>query len=543
MSNASDSAPKKPSRLSLKTRSATAGTTDTPRKTATSKTGARAHQKKRAQTEQRRTEPAVRDQTASQRTETKAPSPAARQTSATRDTPDRRPSNRSNLARAGTRDNTASSRKGSDEGNVGNVSNVSAVRHKSDAHRGRVTRADGRHNPMAVPSRAATDAPAPNERFHLFASCPRGLEQALCDELTALGFEHVQAAQAGCRFQGHWVDVWRANLHSRLATRVLVQLAHAKVANEDELRQLALSVAWERWLGAEKTLRVDTSAIRSPMQSLQYCNLLVKDSVCDRLRDREGARPSIDTVRPDVRVHSFLAHDSATLYLDTSGESLFKRGWRLDKAEAPIRENLASGLLTLSGWEPNIPLIDPFCGSGTILIEAAWIALNIPPGINRPFAFERLRVHETNAWQNMRRTATEAMTSKVQVPIIGCDLSAAAIAAAKLNMQRAGLAPDTIEWRVADARTCMPAGTAGMVVTNPPYGERLDIEPDLMQTWASTLKQHFSGWRVNVISADHALPSAMRLKPKRRVPLFNGALDCRLFMFEMVSAQYDPKKV
>ncbi len=514
MSNDTDSPSNKPGRLTLKSRSATPEKTDKadkagkPAKPNSIKTGARAHQKKRALTERARTEPVTPAKPAFEGRRAPTTSGAG---------PQRDANQRGNKPRT-----NEASRPGSDRN-------------------ARPARADVKRKPVFAPASSATNAPSTEERFHLFASCPRGLEQALCNELNKLGFVGVQAAQAGCRFEGHWSDVWRANLHSRLATRILMQLAHAKVANEDELRQLALGVPWERWLGPQKTLRVDTSAIRSPMQSLQYCNLLVKDSVCDRLRDKEGARPSIDTVRPDVRVHSFLGQDSATLYLDTSGESLFKRGWRLDKAQAPIRENLAAGLLALSGWQPNVALLDPFCGSGTILIEAAWIALNIPPGINRPFAFERLRVHEPHSWQEIRRAATESIGNELNAPIIGCDLSAQAIEAAKRNMQRAGLKPDTIEWRVDDARTTLPNSSAGMIVTNPPYGERLEVESDLMQAWATNLKQHFAGWQVNVISADHTLPGAMRLKPKRRVPLFNGALDCRLFMFEMVSAQYDPK--
>ena len=380
------------------------------------------------------------------------------------------------------------------------------------------------------------------ERFKFFAPCPRGLEQALADELTQIGLDGVQAANAGCRFRGGWTDGWRANLHSRLATRVLVEVAHRAIGGEDDLRALTLQTNWERWLGPEKTLRVDTSAIRSPMKSLQYCNLLVKDSICDRLRDKEGARPSIDTVRPDVRVHAFLSADSATLYLDTSGESLFKRGWRFDKAEAPIRENLAAGLLLLSGWQTHEPLLDPFCGSATILIEAAWKAMNIAPGINRPFAFERLRVHSPQAWQAMRQAATEAILPNAPAPIMGSDLSPQAIEAARANIRRAGLPDDTIELKVACARERRPAHPSGVIVTNPPYGERLEVEPELMLQWAAQLKRHFATWRVNVISADLTLPGAMRLKAKRKVPLFNGALDCRLFMFEMVESRYDAKK-
>lgn len=390
--------------------------------------------------------------------------------------------------------------------------------------------------------RDAPQRPQIEEVFELFAPCPRGLQDALAQELQALGFDGVKAAMAGCHFRGNWSDVWRANLHSRLATRILVRLAHGPIRNERDLAELTRQTPWERWFTPQKTLRVDTSAIRSPMKSLQFCNLLVKDQICDRLRERRGARPSIDTVRPDVRVHSFLSADTATLYLDTSGESLFKRGWRFDKMQAPIRENLAAGLLALSGWQPGQALFDPFCGSGTILIEAAWIALNIAPGINRPFAFERLSVHDAAAWQAMRRQATEAVSHELTAPIIGSDESTLAIEAARANLKRAGLAPDLIELCVGKAQSVTPACEPGVIVTNPPYGERLDRSDELMQEWASHLKRHFTGWRVNVISADHALPGAMRLKPRRKIPLFNGALDCRLFIFDMVAEQYDATK-
>jgi putative N6-adenine-specific DNA methylase len=387
-------------------------------------------------------------------------------------------------------------------------------------------------------SSAVAQGPDKDEVFTVFAPCPKGLEQALARELIALGFGKVQVGSAGCQFDGHWHDVWRANLQSRLATRILVQLSHAPIRSEDDLRALALDTEWERWFAADQTLRVDTSAIRSPMQSLQFCNLLVKDSICDRLRSKQGARPSIDTVRPDVRVHSFLSADHATLYLDTSGESLFKRGWRLDKTEAPIRENLAAGLLALSGWQADLPLFDPFCGSGTILIEAAWQALGIAPGINRPFAFERLRLHDRQAWQDMRRQATESVKDSLDIPLVGSDLSTDAIDAAKANMKRAGLKSDLIQWQVADATTAAPPSAPGLILTNPPYGQRLAVDDDLMPRWAAQLKRHYAQWHVNIISADLDLPRALRLKPKRRTPVYNGALDCRLFIFEMVSDQY-----
>lgn len=378
-----------------------------------------------------------------------------------------------------------------------------------------------------------------SEIFAVFTPCPHGLEEALELELQALGFSDARADRAGCRLRADWTGIQRINLYSRLATRVLVQVSHAPVRNEDDILALAQDTPWERWFGAEQTLRVDTSAIRSPMKSLQYCNLRAKDGICDRLRDREGSRPDIDTVRPDARVHLFLNEDSATLYLDTTGESLFKRGWRLDKGDAPIRENLAAGLLALSDWDPTQALLDPFCGSGTILIEAAWIALGVPPGIWRPFGFERLRNHDSRLWRDLKDDARSRIATQLDAPLVGVDLNPAAIEAAKHNQERAWLTPDTIRFEVGDARTIPPPAAHGWIVTNPPYGERLpEDDPELWPEWSQNLKRNYSGWQVHVISSDLDLPQRMRLKPRRRYPLHNGPLDCRLFGFEMVEAGY-----
>ncbi|HEY9278454.1 MAG TPA: THUMP domain-containing protein [Eoetvoesiella sp.] len=379
----------------------------------------------------------------------------------------------------------------------------------------------------------------PAEIFPVFTPCPQGLEEALTAEMQALGFEDARPGRAGCHFHTDWTGVQRANLYSRLATRILVQVAHGPVQHEDDILELAYNTPWERWFGAEQTLRVDTSAIRSPMQSLQFCNLRAKDGICDRLREREGSRPDIDTVRPDARVHLFLNEDSATLYLDTSGESLFKRGWRLDKGEAPIRENLAAGILALSGWDPSQALLDPFCGSGTILIEAAWIALGVPPGIERPFGFERLRDHNARHWHDLKDEARSRIATQLDSPLVGIDINPAAIDAANANAERAWLTPEAIRFEVGDARTVTPPAESGWLITNPPYGERMSNEEQGMwREWSQNLKQNFSGWEISVISSDLDLPQQLRLKPKRRYPLFNGALDCRLFSFEMVKESY-----
>lgn len=396
---------------------------------------------------------------------------------------------------------------------------------------------DARPAPRPAPRAHATiRARAGSERYTVFAPCPQGMEEALTIELQALGFEDAQADRAGARFTTDWTGVERANLYSRLATRVLVQVAHAPIQHEDDILELARATPWERWFGPEHTLRVDTSAIRSPMKSLQFCNLRAKDGICDRLRDLEGERPSIDTVRPDARVHLFLTAETATLYLDTSGESLFKRGWRLDKGEAPLRENLAAGLLALAGWDPAAPLLDPFCGSGTILIEAAWIALGVPPGISRPFGFERLRDHDSRAWDRLRQEARANVLPQLDAPLVGIDRDPAAIAAAQRNAERAWLSAETIRFEVGDARTALPPADSGWIVTNPPYGERLDMhaQETLWPEWAAQLKRHYAGWHLNVITSDLKFPQALRLKAHRRTPVHNGALDCRLFAFDLV---------
>lgn len=370
--------------------------------------------------------------------------------------------------------------------------------------------------------------------FTLFAPCPLGLEEVLEKELQKLDFTHIERLRAGCRFQADWQGILRANMYSRIATRILVQIAHAPVQDPDDIYALAFDTDWEKWFGPKDRLRVDTSAVRSPMKSLQYCNLLVKDAICDRLRQREGARPDVDTVRPDAKVHLFLDEHTATLYLDTSGESLFKRGWRHDKGQAPLRENLAAGLLALSGWQPGQPLIDPFCGSGTILIEAAWIALNAPPGLSRPFHFERLRNHNPRVWRSLKEKARSEILPTLNTELLGVDTDPQAIEQARENLRRARLAPDNIHFNVQSAQSLIPETAPGAIVTNPPYGERLDGEDsDFWYAWSTHLKNHYDGWSVNIISSDLELPQQLKLRPDRRFPVYNGALDCRLFQFQI----------
>ncbi len=387
----------------------------------------------------------------------------------------------------------------------------------------------------------------PSESF--FAICPRGLEAALADELAAVGATAVRAESGGVAFAGELRTAYAANLHSRIASRVLWQIARAAYRDEKSLYALAAEVPWERHFSPRQTLRVDLNASRSPLASLEYATLTVKDAIVDRLRASAGARPSIDRARPDVRVFVYLDATTATLYLDLSGEPLFKRGWRADKGEAPLKENLAAGLLALAGWTPALPLLDPFCGSGTIVIEAASIAARRAPGLRRRFAFEKLLSFDAAAWQALRERARAAVDDRAAALIAGSDISTRVVEVARGNAGRAGLdawlADGRLRLAAADARMIEPPAPVGLIVTNPPYGEQSQPKsapvPKMMSEVADRLKQSFAGWTAWILTADRGLPRRMRLHETRKTVLFNGPIECRLCRFEIVAGAYRPR--
>jgi putative N6-adenine-specific DNA methylase len=382
-----------------------------------------------------------------------------------------------------------------------------------------------------------------------FAICPRGLEAHLGAELSACGATSCAVESGGVAFAGTLATAYAANLHSRLASRVLWRVASAGYADEDGVYAAARDVAWERWFGADLTLRVDVTTDRALLRSREFATLRVKDGIVDRLRERTGARPSIDRARPGVRVFAHLDARTVGLYLDLSGEALFKRGWRADKGEAPLKENLAAGLLALSGWTPQVPLLDPFCGSGTIAIEAALIATSRAPGLDRTFAFERLRGFDASAWSALRERAREHIDDRAELNVAGSDISTRVIEQAHQNARLAGLeaclARGALRFDAVDARRVTPPAAAGVIVANPPYGAqsapRSATVPGLMSDFAANLKRHFGGWGAWLLSADLDLPRQMRLAESRRTVLFNGPLECRFFRFELVAGSYRPK--
>ncbi len=403
----------------------------------------------------------------------------------------------------------------------------------------------------------------------MFVPCAQGVEALLAAELQAITGQAAQAARGGAWAEGDLAAAMRINLECRLGQRVLWPLAQGPYRDENELYALARRVAWDEWITPEQTLRVDVSAQRSPLRSLNFAALRVKDAVCDALREACGARPSVDTRHPTLPLVLFLDATQARLYADTSGEALFKRGWRdarggsqAVKGEAPLKETLAAAMLAAAGWAGRAedgPLLDPFCGAGTIAIEAAQLACGIAPGLQRRFAFERqLPFAPLRAtWQQMKRAA-QARVHAPTVPIFAGDVSFRMTDFAARNAAQAGVA-HAIEFKTADALQRLPPAPAGTLLMNPPYGERIEPKGQgqggnrnlaraaregfddgaeaaaFFAALASHWKRHYADWTAWCLSPEPRLPSLMRLKETRRVPMYNGGIECRLFRFDLVT--------
>jgi len=425
-------------------------------------------------------------------------------------------------------------------------------------------------NTPATPRRVIKAADGPRsavERGTLFLPCAAGTEPLLLDECRRLLQDRcpVEAGRGGVYVDGDVDAAMRLNLGSRLAQRVLWQVADGPYANEHDLYAIARRVAWADWITPRQTLRVDASAWRSPLKSLNFAALRIKDAVCDVMREAAGERPSVDTRHPDLSLVLHLGPEHASLSVDLSGEALFKRGWRDAqglKGEAPLKETLAASMLAAAGWQGRPEdggLLDPCCGAGTIAIEAAQIACGIAPGLARRFAFEKLLPFRNHlgAWSTLRQQAQNAIHAPV-VPIWAGDVSFRMTDFATRNAERAGV-KHAIEFKTADALQRPAPADRGVIVMNPPYGERIAPKgqgqsagpargesggekfegaadaADFYARLAAHWKKHYAGWTAQVLTPEPKLPGLMRLKESRRVPMWNGAIECRLFRFDMVA--------
>ncbi len=370
-----------------------------------------------------------------------------------------------------------------------------------------------------------------------FATCPRGLEQLLADELLAVGAKSIKLTDGGVSFDGDWAVCYAANLHSRIATRILWQVARGKYLNEEDLFEAAYKLNWPQWFDVKNDFMVKVTGVKCPLKSLEFATLKIKDAVCDKFRLAVGSRPYIDTKTPSVRIHAYLAVDEYQFYLDTSGAALYQRGNRGASIEAPLRENLAAGILKLSGWQVGQPLLDPMCGSGTFLLEAAMLALDIAPGHKRSFGFELLKNFEPHVWQKLKSQASAKVKAVSFQKIYGSDIDLRAVRIAKKNLEEAGLLA-AVQLSQQDIVDVIPPADHGVLVANPPYGVRIGEGDDLALLYpklGETLKRKFAGWNTYFLTNDLTMPKLMRLTPSKRTPLYNGALECRLFEIKMVA--------
>ncbi len=371
---------------------------------------------------------------------------------------------------------------------------------------------------------------------HFFATAARGVEEVLAAELRDLGVKDPRVETGGVRFSGDRSVCYRANLWLRTATRILVPLAEFPCDAPQRLYDGVRSIPWHSYLTPEMTMAVDCTLRDSAMTHSGFVALKTKDAIVDAIRDRCGRRPNVDVRDPDLRVNVHLVKNRCTVSLDSSGTPLDRRGYRLDRTEAPLRETLAAALVALTGWDGTVPLVDPMCGSGTIPVEAALKASRRAPGLmGRRFGFQRWPDYDPTLWRRLADAARQEMLASLPVPITGCDRSATALETACRNSDRAGVT-GLVTFVRSPFREFIPPAAPGVLLFNPPYGLRLGEEEELKPFYreiGDTMKQRYAGYTAFLLTGSRELAKHVGLKASRRIVLFNGPIECRLLRYEL----------
>jgi putative N6-adenine-specific DNA methylase len=370
-----------------------------------------------------------------------------------------------------------------------------------------------------------------------FATCGRGIEPVLADQLRALAAADVRPGRGGVHFAGDRALLYQANLWLRTAIRVLWPILETHVESPDELYDAVRSLDWSRWLTPEHTLAVDCNVRDSRITHSKYAALRVKDAICDQFVERIGRRPSVDVETPMVGLNLHVYKDTATLSLDSSGESLHKRGYRPIQTKAPLNEALAAALVLRTGWRGERPFADPLCGSGTLPIEAAWLALRRPPGLTRKrFGFQGWMDYDVELWTTLRDEARRGVLRALPAPVLGSDARGDAVSLAINNARAAGIG-HLLRFDKRDVRDFHPPpGSPGVLVCNPPYGERIGEERELVGLYkllGEVFAQRCAGWTCFVFTGNPRLADAIGLRPARQIPLYNGKIPCRLLRFDI----------
>lgn len=381
------------------------------------------------------------------------------------------------------------------------------------------------------------------QSFEMIAKTFYGLEEVLAEEIINLGGDDVEIGRRAVFFKGDKKMMYKANLHLRTALRVLKPVKAFKAKNADEIYETLRKFDWEEYMDVKQTFTVDTVLFSDIFKNSQYLTYRVKDAIADSFNAKYGKRPSVRLVNPDIYVHLHISNDMCTLCMDSSGESLHKRGYRVDQTEAPLNEVLAAGMLLLAGWKGQTNFIDPMCGSGTLPIEAALIALNIPAGIYRQrFAFQSWKDYDADLFDELYDEDTQR---PFEHKIYGSDISRQAIAIASKNVESAGLTKYIHLKAKAVQDIVTTVGNEGLLMTNPPYGER--IKPaDLMGLYkdlGERLKHVFAGYQAWVLSYRKECFDNIGLRHSKRVHLMNGALECEMRLYEIFSGKMDGYKM
>ncbi len=393
-------------------------------------------------------------------------------------------------------------------------------------------------------------SPAPRPPIQsFFITIPKGLESALEKDLKPLGLPPLTLERGGYRMTGSLADAYKVCLHSRVAGRVLMPIKSFEASTPEKLYGGVKSIRWSDHLTPNETIAIDFQSSLSEIQHTQFGAQKTKDAICDQLRSVQGERPSVNLISPDIRINVYVHQNQATVSIDLSGESLHMRGYRENGSMAPLKENLAAGMLLLLGWQEMcdsadrpLALFDPMCGSGTLVIEAAMIAGRIAPGnLRRKFGFTRWKQHDEALWQRLREEAVANERPIEGMRFWGFDVEPRSIRAAQENWGRTGLqAPVHFERKRFPASVELQPdwGPKGLFIVNPPYGERLGDVTELSPLYESigdVMKKRFPGWKAGVLTAHPEHLHAIALKPARRIPLFNGPIECRLAAYELYS--------
>ncbi|NVN93212.1 MAG: methyltransferase [Desulfuromonadales bacterium] len=383
--------------------------------------------------------------------------------------------------------------------------------------------------------RAARPEPKPDVGINCFAAVPRGAEEVAAAELLALGIEGAGVVRGGVSFNTNRAGLYRANLWLRSASRVLVNLASFDCSSPDELYAGVHAIDWNDLITTSMTLAVDCTLRDSALTHSGFVALKTKDAIVDRIREKCGSRPNVNTASPDVRVNIHLAKNVCTVSLDSSGDSLDRRGYRLERNEAPLRETLASAIISLTGWDGTRPLADPMCGSGTIPIEAALVASRIPPGRNRSFGFQCWLDFDSRLWDDIVADAENGVRQLPVGLVSGYDSDSRALALARRNAATAGFEAQ-LHFFHSSLEEFKPEGEGGVVIINPPYGKRMGEEEELKELYCrigDIMKQRCQGWTGYVLTGNLELAKYIGLKASRRFVLFNGPIECRLLKYEL----------